>query len=147
QYGYKKTVKVTEFGKDGQPSGEFQMTTQLVVDPDGKMYEKVVDKQPNSLHAIELTPLNTRALGQLPSYPSITQQLSKSELPFMNFETYRENGDGKYWFPNYARSDDTLHFKESGDVPVRLVIKWSDFKPLPVAAQAAPADVAAKPKP
>jgi hypothetical protein len=25
------------------------------------------------------------------------------------------------------RSDDTLHTKE-GDIPVRLVIKWSDFK-------------------
>jgi hypothetical protein len=71
------------------------------------------------------------------------------DLPFVNFETYRENVDGQYWFPNYARSDDTLHFKESGDVPVRLVIKWSDFKPLPasaVPAQVTP-DAAAKPKP
>jgi hypothetical protein len=36
--------------------------------------------------------------------------------------------DGKYWFPNYLRSDDSLHTKE-GDIPVRLVIKWTDFKP------------------
>jgi hypothetical protein len=36
--------------------------------------------------------------------------------------------DGKYWFPNYQRSDDTVHLK-NGDFPVRLVIKWSDFKP------------------
>jgi len=63
-----------------------------------------------------------------------------AEMPFTNFETYRENVEGKYWFPNYARSDDYLHFKDSGDVAVRLVVKWSDFKPL--SAYAAPANAA-----
>src|SRR5208282_3440197 len=28
-------------------------------------------------------------------------------LPFGMFETYRENVDGKYWFPDYARADGT----------------------------------------
>jgi hypothetical protein len=55
-----------------------------------------------------------------------------AQYPFALFETYRENVGGKYWFPNYARSDDTLHLKDQ-DVSVRLVIKWSDFKPLPAA--------------
>jgi len=35
------------------------------------------------------------------------------DLPFSLFETYRENVDGKYWFPNYSRSDDTLNRKAS----------------------------------
>jgi len=56
-----------------------------------------------------------------------------AKMPFTTFETYRENVDGKYWFPNYERSDETVHVKE-GDFPVRLVIKWTDFKPLPPAA-------------
>jgi hypothetical protein len=56
-------------------------------------------------------------------------------LPFTTFETYRENVDGKYWFPNYERADETLHLKD-GEFPVRLVIKWSDFKPLPAAVSA-----------
>jgi hypothetical protein len=59
-------------------------------------------------------------------------------MPFTTFETYRENVDGKYWFPNYQRSDETVHLK-NGDFPVRLVIKWSDFKPLPAAGAASPA--------
>jgi hypothetical protein len=71
------------------------------------------------------------------------------ELPFTNFETYRENVEGKYWFPNYARSDAYLHSKDSGDIPVRLVIKWTDFKPL--VASTTPANPSstgvAKPKP
>jgi hypothetical protein len=53
-----------------------------------------------------------------------------ASMPFTTFETYRENVDGKYWFPNYERADETLHLKD-GDFPVRLVIKWTDFKPLP----------------
>jgi hypothetical protein len=56
-------------------------------------------------------------------------------MPFTTFETYRENVDGKYWFPNYERADETLHLKD-GDFPVRLVIKWAGFKPLPATASA-----------
>jgi hypothetical protein len=48
-------------------------------------------------------------------------------LPFTLFETYRENVDGKYWFPNYSRADDTLQVKGL-QVPMRITIKWSDFK-------------------
>jgi hypothetical protein len=43
------------------------------------------------------------------------------------FETYRENVDGKYWFPNYSRSDATVKLNDR-DVPVRVTIKWSNFK-------------------
>ena len=28
------------------------------------------------------------------------------------FETYREQIDGKYWFPTYTHADDTLHFPD-----------------------------------
>ncbi|PYU07176.1 MAG: hypothetical protein DMG33_05585 [Acidobacteria bacterium] len=68
-------------------------------------------------------------------------------LPFTIFETYRENVDGKYWLPNYARSDDFVHLKDQS-VAIRLIIKWTDFKqispPKPPAPPAAPAP-AAKP--
>ena len=58
------------------------------------------------------------------------------DMPFSLFETYRENVDGKYWFPNYSRSDDTAEIKDQ-QFPVRIVIKWTDFKPLPLTPQAA----------
>jgi len=69
-----------------------------------------------------------------------------TQYPFALFETYRENVGGKYWFPNYSRSDDTLHLKDQ-DVSIRLVIKWSDFKPLPSVAPTAGTAPAAPPKP
>jgi hypothetical protein len=53
-------------------------------------------------------------------------------LPFNMFETYRENVDGKYWFPNYSRSEDVYKL-QGHEVPVRVTIKWSDFKPFPPA--------------
>ena len=55
-------------------------------------------------------------------------------LPFSMFETYRENVDGKFWFPNYSRSDGTVNLKGL-EIPVRLVIKWTDFKSIPNAPQ------------
>lgn len=66
------------------------------------------------------------------------EQRPMEQLPFTLFETYRENVDGKYWLPNYARSDDTLHLKE-GDFPMRITIKWTDFKAVPTAPATVPA--------
>jgi hypothetical protein len=43
------------------------------------------------------------------------------------FVTYRQQVDGRYWFPAYTRSDDTLHFK-ARSVKVKEVIKYSDYK-------------------
>src|SRR5215831_11643290 len=47
---------------------------------------------------------------------------------FPKFETYREQIDGKYWFPTYTRANDTLHFKNGDSVPMRLVVKYQDYK-------------------
>jgi hypothetical protein len=69
------------------------------------------------------------------------------DLPFSLFETYRENVEGKFWFPNYSRSDDTAEVKGE-QIPVRIVIKWTDFKPLPPTPQsAAPASPPAQAHP
>jgi hypothetical protein len=58
-------------------------------------------------------------------------------LPFSMFETYRENVDGKYWFPNYSRSEDVIHLKDHS-VPVRVTIKWTNFKLFPAASATQP---------
>jgi len=56
--------------------------------------------------------------------------MRSGSLPFNMYETYRENVDGKYWFPNYSRSEDVYKL-QGHEVPVRVTIKWSDFKPFP----------------
>jgi len=46
---------------------------------------------------------------------------------FPKFETYREQVDGKYWFPTYTRADDTLHFKDNNQ-RIRMTVKYEDYK-------------------
>lgn len=47
---------------------------------------------------------------------------------FPKFETYRENIDGRYWFPTYTYSDDTLYFEEGGSAHVRMVVKYKEYR-------------------
>jgi hypothetical protein len=47
---------------------------------------------------------------------------------FPRFETYREQIDGKYWFPTYTRAEDTLHFKDGQDVRIRQIVKYQNYK-------------------
>jgi TonB family protein len=42
-------------------------------------------------------------------------------------ETYREQIDGKYWFPTYAYADDDLIFDNGSNVRIRMQVKYSDF--------------------
>ncbi len=42
---------------------------------------------------------------------------------FPKFETYRENIDGRYWFPTYTYGDDTIF-----NVPVRLVVRYKNYR-------------------
>lgn len=199
-YGFRKSVRIQEFGPDGAPAGEFLRVTDYTKLADGRITAKAVEKPQSTLQGIYLAPEDIDAVDKIPAFPLTASQISKydlkylgteqldeiecyifqakpkvverskayfdgvvwvdmkylevvktygkwvtdqgdtrgiAQLPFSLFETYRENVDGKYWFPTYLRSDDTLHTKE-GDIPVRLVVKWSDFKPAqPAGARAA----------
>ncbi|MGA2096984.1 MAG: hypothetical protein ABSH39_11840 [Candidatus Acidiferrum sp.] len=211
-YTYKKTVRLQEFGPDGQPAGQLSVVIEAKPGADGKVYEKTVERPQSTLQYLEMGPEDFQKLARMPAYPLITAQLSKYDLkylgkelvdeidcyifqakpraverahyffdgiiwvdtqylevvktygkwvndlgdmrtdtmPFSIFETYRENVDGKLWLPNYMRSDDTLNLK-GRNVPVRLVVKWTEYKPIsattPAPAAAAPAPAAAQPAP
>jgi hypothetical protein len=51
-------------------------------------------------------------------------------LPFTIFETYRQPVDNKYWLPAYSRSD-ASYDNRGVMVPVRLIIRWDHYAPLP----------------
>jgi hypothetical protein len=49
------------------------------------------------------------------------------------FTTYREQVDGKYWFPVYTKADAELHFSGwsgymSQDVHIRQIVRYTDYK-------------------
>lgn len=198
-YGYKKTVRLEEFGPDGKMSGQMLLVSEATVGADGKVRERTVEKPQSTLQYLEMGPEDFQQLARMPFYPLVTANLAKYDLkylgkelvdevncyifqvkprtverahyffdgvvwvetqylevvktygrwindlgdmhsatmPFGIFETYRDNVDGKYWMPNYMRSDATLNLKDQ-NVNVRLVTKWTDYKPLSASAPAAP---------
>ena len=52
---------------------------------------------------------------------------SKGDHQYPKFETYREQIDGKYWFPTFTISENTLNF-ETGPVPIKMTVKYEDYK-------------------
>src|SRR5437899_873001 len=46
---------------------------------------------------------------------------------YPRFETYRQQIDGKYWFPTYTRSDDTLHCKNMNH-RLRMTVTSEHYK-------------------
>jgi hypothetical protein len=54
--------------------------------------------------------------------------IAKGDQAFPKFETYREQIDKKYWFPTYTHATDTLHFKTGESVPIRMTVKYQDYK-------------------
>jgi hypothetical protein len=54
-------------------------------------------------------------------------QKKSSDNQFPKFETYREQIDGKFWFPTYTRADDTLFFQTSSQ-RIRMTVKYEDYK-------------------
>jgi len=51
----------------------------------------------------------------------------KGENLFPKFTTWREQIDGKYWFPTYTRADDTLHFSMQ-EVHIREIVKYENYR-------------------
>jgi hypothetical protein len=59
--------------------------------------------------------------------PDIRTGKRGSENLFPAFTTWREQVDGKYWFPTYTKADDDLHFS-GGDVHIREIVKYTNYK-------------------
>jgi hypothetical protein len=68
-------------------------------------------------------------------------------LPFTMFDTFRENIDGKYWFPTYISSDDFINLPGGKNLPMRLVVKSANFQPNPIAVKAPAAANSTSPSP
>jgi len=64
---------------------------------------------------------------------SIGVQKKGFDQQFPKFETYRQQIDGKYWFPVYTKGEGILHFSGghgygAQDVHIRDTIKYTDYK-------------------
>jgi hypothetical protein len=54
-------------------------------------------------------------------------ETKRNKFPIV--ETYREQIDGRYWFPTYSYADDELVFEDSENLHIRMKVRYSDFTP------------------
>ena len=54
-------------------------------------------------------------------------ETKKNKYPIV--ETYREQIDGRYWFPTYSYADDELVFEGGDTLHIRMKVRYSDFAP------------------
>lgn len=58
--------------------------------------------------------------------PDIRKKKGQENL-FPKFTTWRQQIDGKYWFPTYTKADDTLHFSTQ-DTRIVEKVKYENYK-------------------
>ncbi len=47
---------------------------------------------------------------------------------FPRFTTWREQVDGKFWFPTYTMGDDTLYFPDGPGIHMKEIVRYTDYK-------------------
>lgn len=70
--------------------------------------------------------VDDRDLQIVKSYGRGTGVFKKGNA-YPKFETYREQVDGKYWFPTYTIANATLHFPEF-DQRIKQTVRYEDYK-------------------
>ena len=71
-----------------------------------------------------------------------TGDVTSSVLPFSVFETYRQQVGKNLWFPAYSRSDETMDVG-GVSIPIRAIVRWTDFTRDASAPAAGPPNAAA----
>ena len=186
-YTYRQNVKIEELDPDGNMTGKYEITSDIIFGPNRQRIEKVVYAPMSTLHNLLLTPEDEQDLRSVQPFVLTSEDVGKYDIQyqgkenvdeitcytfdvkpkqmvkgqryfqgkiwvddrdlqivktygkgvgilkknednqFPNFETYREQIDGKYWFPTYTRADDTLHFR-TGPQRIRMIVRYRDYK-------------------
>ncbi len=57
----------------------------------------------------------------------VVKKKKVEENLFPQFTTWRQQIEGKFWFPVFSSADDTLHFSNS-EMRIKEVLKFTDYK-------------------
>jgi hypothetical protein len=194
-YTYERTVRVETINDDdGKVDGQYFQVVDITADPEGKLYEKVVDAPASTIERVMMSPadfddiehrlpfvLTKEDAGQYDityagkqkiddvdtyAFDVKPKVIEKGKRYFQGriwvdqhdmqivvtngknvpddlrkghedlsppFTTYRQQVDGKYWFPVYTKGDGVLHFSAgkgylSNDVHIREIVKYANYK-------------------
>ncbi len=103
-YSFKRDAMLQTLGMGGQITGEYHRVSTFTFDDQGNRYEKI-------------------SFFPMPSYGET--KINK----FPTVETYREQIDGKYWFPTYSYADEELIFDNGEPLHIRMKVRYTDFAP------------------
>ncbi len=193
-YTYERTVRVETIDDDGKVDGQYYQVVDITADPQGKLYEKVVNAPANTIQRVMMSPADFEDIEHRLPFVLTKEDASQYDVIYVGkqkvdevdtyafdvkpkvmekgkryfqgriwvdqkdlqivvtngknvpddvrkghedlsppFTTYREQVDGKYWFPVYTKGDGVLHFSAGKgylgeDVHIREVIKYGDYK-------------------
>jgi len=65
---------------------------------------------------------------------------------FPRFTTWRQQVDGKFWFPTYTMADDTLYFSNAPPVHMKEIVRYTDYKQFKSGARILSVESLDKPK-
>jgi hypothetical protein len=83
--------------------------------------------EPNQRYFEGIVWVDDRDLQIVKSYGRGEGSKKNEDHQYPKFETYREQVDGKYWFPTYTIANATLHFRDN-DQRIKMTVKYEDYK-------------------
>jgi hypothetical protein len=89
-YTYRKVVRVEEIDDNGNATGKFELTTQSFFGPDGKLYEKGVNRPASTMQGFNIEPEDTDILWRIPMFPLTASQLPKYNITYAGTEKLDE---------------------------------------------------------
>src|SRR5437879_4060644 len=89
-YGFQKSVRLEEIGRDNKASGQLDIVTQQFVGPDGRRYEKPVRRSASTLQHLQVERGDSDLIASTPLFPLTTSQLPKYEITFQGKQPLAE---------------------------------------------------------
>ncbi len=194
-YSYERSVRVDTVDDDtNKVDGEYYQVTDISADPDGKLYEHVVEAPQSSLERVMMSPADFQDIEHRLPFVLTKEDVGQYDLTYVGkqpiddvdtyvfdvkpkvieknkryfqgriwvdakdyqivvtdgknvpddtrkghedlsppFITFRQQIDGKYWFPVYTKGDGVLHFSGGSgymrqDVHMREIVKYANYK-------------------
>jgi hypothetical protein len=91
-YTYTQMFVIQTIDDDGQPDGEYRMTSDILFTPAGKRYEKVTDAPPPTLERIILSQQDLDDLEHVQPFVLTTAELPKYNVSYVGREQLDELG-------------------------------------------------------
>lgn len=91
-YTYTQTVIVQTIDADGQPDGQFRMTSDILFTPDGKRYEHVTNAPANTLTRMSMSQQDMDDLEHVQPFVLTTEELPKYDVKYVGHQDLDDVG-------------------------------------------------------